>query len=340
MVGVSRFFQFIFAATFLFSSLSNAMISPRIVGGNDTTIEAHPWQIWLSNAQTNTYCGGVIIAEQWVLTAAHCVSEVNNILMTPASAEQIEVYYGETEFSYSSPSQYGELLYVHQDYYSSSSQIINDIALIYLSSPLVFSDSVAAIDLATTSVDSTISQLRSIDRALVVTGWGRTTNNSNSGSDTLQEVSLSYVSDSSCRASWSNLDNSSQLCASTDNGQDSCNGDSGGPLSYNLNGIDYLVGLVSYGDGNGCASGVPGVYSQISYFVDWIDQVQAGDIEPTSEARVVTSDSSGGGGGGSIGFIMMLSLFSLMVCRLQRPALCYKKSLFYDLGIRLLLNKN
>merc|ERR1711951_60109 len=98
-----------------------------------------------------------------------------------------------------------------------------------------------------------------------VTGWGTTSQGGSLGR-ILQKVSVPVVSDAKCRNAYGQEDIlDSMICAGVA-GKDSCQGDSGGPMMCG----SELSGIVSWG--YGCAqAGYPGVYTQTSYFVDWIN---------------------------------------------------------------------
>jgi secreted trypsin-like serine protease len=108
----------------------------------------------------------------------------------------------------------------------------------------------------------------------IVSGWG-TTSSGGSLADTLQKVTVPVVTDEVCRGAYGQSDIAdSMICAGLDaGGKDSCQGDSGGPFMCG----NQLSGIVSWG--YGCAvAGYPGVYTQTSYFVDWI--MEHADITP------------------------------------------------------------
>lgn len=114
---------------------------------------------------------------------------------------------------------------------------------------------------------------------VTVTGWG-TTSEGGSLSNILQEVTVKYYSQESCKAIYKSAVTDSIMCAGIpEGGKDACQGDSGGPLviststsSSNKNQSStalLLVGVVSWGIG--CAEpNFPGVYTRTSHFADWI----------------------------------------------------------------------
>ena len=100
-----------------------------------------------------------------------------------------------------------------------------------------------------------------------VSGWGATSWPPHGLARVLMKVEVPVVSDEDCRDAYGQSDiTDSMICAGLpEGGRDWCQGDSGGPLTCGL----YLDGIASWG--YGCAEpGFPGVYTQTSYFVDWI----------------------------------------------------------------------
>ena len=118
---------------------------------------------------------------------------------------------------------------------------------------------------------------------LLVTGWGRVTNNRRVNSQnykrfrvatrTLKKLKVPAVSRKSCNQIdiFKNLNTDLQICAGGVVGEDSCNGDSGGPLVYRPTPDSpwYQVGIVSFGTSK-CGVGQPGVYTRLSAFISWI----------------------------------------------------------------------
>ncbi|KAH8022998.1 hypothetical protein HPB51_009602 [Rhipicephalus microplus] len=140
---------------------------------------------------------------------------------------------------------------------------------------------------------------------IVIAGWG-TTRESGFTSDVLQAVSVPSVGDRSCYyrylSFWSlifggNIHYDSMFCAGERRGgKDSCQGDSGGPAVQYVDGQAVLVGIVSWGEG--CArAGKPGVYTEVSYFLDWIREQMASspdeeEKKPSTSAPTRTSENT------------------------------------------------
>jgi trypsin len=154
----------------------------------------------------------------------------------------------------------------HPQYSSLTSR--NDIALFKVTPPLVLNEAVQAANLAPEGFETTTGVLRAV-------GWGALTEGGD-GPDKLQEVVVPFVTDATCRLEYGliNYIYASMICAG-ESGKDSCQGDSGGPLEHvatvDNTTVTTLVGLTSFGVG--CARPrFPGVYSEVSYFRDFISE--------------------------------------------------------------------
>lgn len=120
----------------------------------------------------------------------------------------------------------------------------------------------------------------------IATGWGVTRFGSKTKTDDLQKVTLSLFPHEECKQLYGRHRKipqgilRSQLCAGSRTGkQDTCQGDSGGPIQIMAQGnscIYYVIGITSFG--KSCAvSNAPGVYTKVSYYLDWIEAVVWGE---------------------------------------------------------------
>ena len=237
--------------------------TPTIVGGHEAEIGAWPWQAALVDADDpdaaqGQFCGGSLIAPEWVLTAAHCVEG--------ESAAAVEVVLGRHRLS--SPG--GERLAVdtiliHPAYRSYLSG--SDLALLHLTQPSVQTP---------LPIDNDVTLLAE-QRALraTVIGWGAT--DTASGSEVLREASIPLVTRNACNAGYftDDLVTPEMICAGyPKGGKGSCYGDSGGPLMIATEEAPgwLEVGIASWGP-SGCRSQDQyGVYTRVASFQPWIQQ--------------------------------------------------------------------
>merc|ERR1719145_315352 len=114
-----------------------------------------------------------------------------------------------------------------------------------------------------------------------VSGWGTLSSGGSCCPMKLMKVDVPVVTDETCRLEYPFMIADSMLCAG-ERGKDSCQGDSGGPMvCYNGDGSGYLGGIVSWGIGCGGLLH-PGVYTEVSYFVDWVEAHTPALPEPTT----------------------------------------------------------
>ncbi|KAB5553821.1 hypothetical protein PHYPO_G00043120 [Pangasianodon hypophthalmus] len=234
-------------------------LNTKIVGGEDAAPGSWPWQVSIQSGGSH-FCGGSLINENWVLSAAHCFQSI--------TAPEITIYLGMESLEGTNPNMQKtgtSSIINHQEYNSETND--NDIALVQLSSSVNFTNYVMPVCLAASN--SSFPGGTNV----WVTGWGKIASSVNLPSPkTLQEVQVPIVSNSDCaKAYGSGSITDNMMCAGlTQGGKDSCQGDSGGPLVVNINGTWVQAGIVSFG--NGCAlPKIPGVYTRVSQYQDWIN---------------------------------------------------------------------
>jgi len=229
---------------------------PRIVGGTLARPGEIPYQVSLQDIKTDHhFCGAVILNEQYVLTAAHCLVNKNT--------SKVSVNVGMTNLRKPHSIHLIESSYIHEEYDPTNSWI-NDIALIKLKSPFSFSSLVSAVKLPRQN------ETTDANTVTIVSGFGRLWQGG-MGSTELRVVNIIVADQTFCREQYgANFMNiyDTQICAYDPTEQKgSCQGDSGGPLTAN----GKLIGLVSWS--NGCAdTEFPSVFTRVSSYIDWIKE--------------------------------------------------------------------
>ncbi|XP_069015081.1 serine protease 27-like [Embiotoca jacksoni] len=232
------------------------VINSRIVGGQDAAPGSWPWQAILFRNGTFR-CGGSLITNQWVLTAAHC--------LTRDDLKNSKIFLGRYNQTGGNPNEVSRTLediICHPKY--NTHNFNNDICLLKLSAPVNFTDYIRPICLA--SENSAFHN----GTSSWVTGFGRT--GDGNLPNILQEVNVPIVGNNKCNCSYEDIAGITEnmICAGLENGgKDSCNGDGGGPLMSKDGGRWVQSGIVSFGVG--CAlPRRPGVYARVSQYQEWI----------------------------------------------------------------------
>ncbi|XP_066569479.1 chymotrypsin B-like [Amia ocellicauda] len=229
----------------------------RIVNGEEAMPGSWPWQVSLQDFSGFHFCGGSLISEQWVVTAAHCgVRTSHRVILGEHdrgnAEEAIQTMRVETVITHPEWDPY---------------TINNDIALVKLTAPATLNARVSPVCLADT-LDVFTPGTR-----CVTTGWGLTRHNAIFTPNKLQQAALPLLSPEECMAHWGDKISDVMICAGAD-GASSCMGDSGGPLVCERNGAWNLVGIVSWGSSR-CSTTTPAVYSRVTALRAWVDQTLA-----------------------------------------------------------------
>jgi len=278
----------------------------KIIGGTPVRAGQYPFQVSLLLAETppgneanGHFCGGSLIADRWVLTAAHCVVSQDDPKSTQPP-ENIDIYAGSVNFRGGDRIKVARIV-KHERY--DADRMENDFALIELARPVRTDRKAGKVRLVDAESDARLT--KSGTRATVI-GWGTT--ESGGLSDKLLQVPIAMADSGQCNINIiearrqralevagnltdimrldpsrrkivedfimteaGNVITGTMLCAGVpDGGKDSCQGDSGGPLIVRDGNNGWVqVGVVSWGDGCGLA-GLYGVYSRLSTAREWM----------------------------------------------------------------------
>ncbi|KAM8850640.1 proproteinase E-like isoform 2-T2 [Spinachia spinachia] len=220
----------------------------RVVDGEEARPYSWPWQVSLESFFPT--CGGTLIAPDWVLTAAHCITfHTYRVVLAEHNMDTDE---GPEQFLMV------DKMFIHPKWNDNCVSCGNDIALLKLEKSAVLNDKVQPACLPERGAALAHNQ------PCYVTGWGRLYSGGPRAT-ALQQALLPVVDHATCSHSdwWGGSAKDSM-------------GDSGGPLScQGADGRWYVQGVTSFVDGRGCNTAQrPTVFTRVASFVPWISEVR------------------------------------------------------------------
>lgn len=242
---------------------ADTAVGAQVIGGEPVT-EGYSYVVSImrnSLPSTGVTCGGVLLSERIVLTAATCLPS------SETAVNRLRLFTGRYDLADpvdAARQEYSVRMAVGHPAYNPATKEA-DVALIILDRPV--EGNFTAVELLGQDIELAPGE------PLSILGWGSTTEGGRS-SQSLQRAEVRYVPPSACQAAYPMAIYGSMICAIGDGARDACQGDAGGPLLLEDDvSQPALVGIVSWGEG--CARpDKPGVYANVDDLRDWILSVK------------------------------------------------------------------
>lgn len=255
-------------------------VGNRIFGGSETDVGMYPWagviQYRVSKKRFSVYCGAALIHHRWVLTAAHCIISIprawsiHRVRFNEWDTKKKDNCTIKNDVQICRAEYEIEETFAHPRYQVNDPSMRHDIALLKTKTIVEINDYVIPVCLPFS--DTIREMYQEVDQEeFVVTGWGQT----DQGTPGIQRhVTLTGQKKAECDRAFESQGiqlSEDQLCIGGEEGQDSCRGDSGGPLTKEHELVNYLIGVVSFGAYKCGTKGHPGVYTNVTSYLDWIE---------------------------------------------------------------------
>ncbi|NVJ59612.1 MAG: trypsin-like serine protease [Gammaproteobacteria bacterium] len=255
-----------------FEEEKEPVVIPNIVGGSEVTPGSRSYQaMLLFNGQQG--CGGTLIEDFWVITAAHCLDNANTNTLTVRLGAHYRNSGGTT---------HRVTQIIRHPNWGGGGGIANgyDIGLLKLATPAA-----ANLKRAKLPTQAIQNELAAPGRYLTVSGWGRTYNGG-PASNVLLEVNLPVLSTQQCQQQLSPSINGTVICGGGPNNTSACNGDSGGPFVAQKNGTFYSMGTVSWGRSCRGATAFTRTLSYVNWIKNFVD-IDDGNGGGNNESELV-----------------------------------------------------
>ncbi|XP_072949930.1 transmembrane protease serine 9-like [Epargyreus clarus] len=236
-------------------------INGRIVGGQGVDISQVPFQVGLVIQimwVLTSVCGGSLISNNRVVTAAHCHSDGT------VTAQSFTVVLGSNTIFSGGNRQTTTNIVNHPNWNPRTAA--NDIAVLRINS-VSFTNVIQPVALPTGNELSN----NFVGWTATASGFGRTSDGASIPSNQrISWVNLRIITNAECAGVFGDFVHNSNICTSGEGGRGTCQGDSGGPLVVTSGGRRILIGVTSFGARDGCAIGLPAAYARVTSYVSWI----------------------------------------------------------------------
>uniref|UniRef100_A0A1I8PY48 Peptidase S1 domain-containing protein n=1 Tax=Stomoxys calcitrans TaxID=35570 RepID=A0A1I8PY48_STOCA len=213
-------------------------LEERITNGELAKAGQFPYQVGLSLVFGNqgAWCGGTLISDRWILTAAHCTDGADGVTVYLGAIDIKDDHEKGQQRIYTSKSNI--VIHDHWD----PSTLSNDISLIKLPVVVEFNERIKPATLP--KKDGKYSTYEG--DMVWASGWGKDSDAATSVSPLLRYIEVPVLKQSTCRTYYVGMVTEKMICISGKDGKSTCNGDSGGPLVHKEGGVNYVIGATSF----------------------------------------------------------------------------------------------
>jgi secreted trypsin-like serine protease len=236
-------------------------INPLIVGGQEAIPHSLPYNAALY-IDADAFCGGALISDQFVLTAAHCTFEAYIVFVVLGAHNK-----SASELTQETFESTGDLIITHEDYNEDTRA--NNIALVKLPRPATLTASIQPIALPSV-IDTDLGP----DQSVIISGWGTTIGDPSAPkSDVLKEATVTTISNLDCAYRYGTIAvTNTTLCTSSVTGGGTCYGDAGDPLTFDSGNGPVHRGLATFIPITNCTAGDPNAFIRTTHYLEWIQQ--------------------------------------------------------------------
>ncbi|GAB0094521.1 hypothetical protein DMENIID0001_098310 [Sergentomyia squamirostris] len=259
---------------FCIAAVKASPTSNRVVGGVEAIPHSAPyvvslqWNYWNNDEASRHFCGGVILSEEWILTAAHCMNGVpeDGYMLVVAGKHDLKVRESGEQSSHV------DRKVTHHLFTGGIAPY--DLTMLHLVTPLQFSETVRSVSLPSSGTV--------FSGNLEIFGWGSISADlSPKFPNKLQRTTLPILNWEDCEAIMGGpgvtpLHQTNICTGPLTGGQGACHGDSGSALVHfdHMTGEHVIVGIVSWGFFPCGAINSPSIYTDVAQFLDWIHRVE------------------------------------------------------------------